>query len=481
MNTRSTRFSSAPGEKHSVRSRDLIDRWRDLCARYLPVRCENSVWRLSRNINRDDPSQGWKLHVSATVLNAHRVLEKVAPLLIDNGALFKAPVSLVELMRINSGLEYSYSQVGKIITVYPQTEAQAVTLARRLHRLTRRISAPHVPFDLQFRPASNVFYRYGSFSALDIENPDGTRTPAVRDSEGNLVPDLRAPGKAKPEWVQDPFRAQKQTRELPPVDNPLASTYRVFRALIQRGKGGVYQAVDLSVQPPRLCLIKEGRRSGEVGLDGRDGRWRVKNEERVLSILRERGVGVPRVYSSFGLEGNHYIVCEFIDGESLHHFLYRRHRRLSITRALEFGIQLSTLIADIHAAGWVWRDCKPSNLLVTKKGTLRPLDFEGACEIRQSDSMSWVTPPFTHPRHTSTAEPFGVNDDLYALGAVIYLLLTGRMPDRTNLLTTPPLRPNTPQDVCELLWQSVNPATQARPPAQEFTQRLRAALSSLQE
>lgn len=459
-----------------------MEHWRELCVRYLPVSSENSVWSQSRRTNDRDPNQGWKLHVSATVLNAHRVLERVAPLLIGNGTLFKAPSSLVELRRINSGVEYAYSQVGKIITVYPRTQAEAVILARRLHRLTRCISAPAVPFDIQFRPSSNVYYRYGSFTSLDIENPDGTRTPAMRDAQGDLVPDLRAPGKAKPDWVDDPFGASHETFAQA-ATNPLASTYRVFRALIQRGKGGVYQAVDLSAQPPRLCLIKEGRRLGELGWDRRDGRWRIKHEERILSLLRERGVDVPLVYSSFELEGNYYLVCEFIDGESLHQFLYRRQRRLSIARVLQFGLQLSTIIAQMHSAGWVWRDCKPANLLVTKAGQLRPLDFEGACEINRTERLPWVTPAFTRPAdtHQGTRALLGVDDDLYALGVVIYLLLTGTLPDSTNLLPIRKLRPNTPQEVRELVWELIDPAARTRPDARDTANRLRVALSACNE
>ncbi len=457
-----------------------MDRWRELCIRFLPVRSENSVWSQNRSINCDDPDQGWKLHVSGTVLNAHRVLERVAPLLISNGTLFKAPSSLVDLHRINSGLDYDYSQVGKIITVYPRTQEEAVSLARRLHRLTRRISGPAVPFDLQFRPSSNVYYRYGSFMAQEVENQDGTRIPAMRDPQGNLVPDLRARGKAKPDWIEDPFGARQKTWGMPPSENPLASTYRVFRALVQRGKGGVYQAVDLSVQPPRLCLIKEGRRLGELGWDGRDGRWRVKHEGRVLSLLRDRGVDVPHVYSSFGLAGNYYLVCEFIDGESLHQFLYRRQRRLSVSRVLKFGIQLSTLIAQIHAAGWIWRDCKPTNLLVTKEGRLRPLDFEGARQFGRSDPLPWVTSAFTRPgrHHLSTRRHSGVDDDLYALGAVLYLLLTGRMPDTHNLLPILTLRRNTPGEVCELVWELVNPASRTCSDSRGVARRLRVALSA---
>ena len=98
----------------------------------------------------------------------------------------------------------------------------------------------------------------------------------------------------------------------------METPFRVLQALIQRGKGGVYQAIDFSSDPPRLCLLKEGRKHGEVTWDGRDGAWRVRNEERVLKQLAACGVKVPEVYSSFEVQENYYLAMEFIAGESLH-------------------------------------------------------------------------------------------------------------------------------------------------------------------
>ena len=466
----SKRSSSAYAEKY----RELAGRWRELCSRYLPIAPEGSMWRFNRVSRVGEPEQGWKLHVSATVLNAHRVLEKIAPVLDSLGVTFKAPSSLEEVRRLNSGIHYSYSQVGKIVTVYPRTDEEAVNIARLLHRLTRRLSAPAVPFELRYRASSNVYYRYGAFKPLEMELPGGGRLPAIRDPHGQKVPDIYAHERAKPAWAEDPFAVCRPRRAAPAVDSPLKTTFRVFGALSQRGKGGVYQAVDMGAQPPRLCLLKEGRRVGEVGWDGRDGRWRVRHEARVLALLRERGVDVPRVYSSFELQGNYYLVTEFIDGENLQSYLHRRRRRLPIARVLRYVIQLSDFIAQIHDAGWVWVDCKPTNIILTNRGELRPLDFEGAYQVNQPDRLSWMTPAFTPPDRNSLS---GVCVDLYALGAVLYLLLTGRMPEiHPTLLPAGRLRRNTPPEVCELLSELLSPGARPRPDARSVTRRLNAAL-----
>jgi hypothetical protein len=452
-------------------------RWAELRDRYLPVAVAGSIWRYSRGALPGDPEQGWKLHVAATVLTAGRVLEAVAPLLSGRGVLYKAPVSLYELGKLNSGIHYGYSQVGKFLTIYPRDNAEAVRLARELHRLTRGTSAPAVPFDLKYRAGGCVYYRYGAFKGIGGAGEGGTRTYAIRDPEGNLVPDRRD-SVGKPEWAADPFpkaRPRAVTARRPPT--PLGTTFKAFRALTQRGRGGVYQALDLSVTPPRLCILKEGRRDGEVMWDGRDGLWMVRNEARVLASLSGAGVAVPRVYSSFRAEKNRYIAIEFIEGESLERWLCRRQRRLPVGAALARGAELARLVARIHAAGWVWRDCKPANLIVAEGGRLRPLDFEGACPVERPDPMPWGTPGFVAPEHADAFRGQSrTPEDLYGLGAVAYLLLTGRPPDFPRPVPVGKARRGVPEGAREVVERLLDPDPGRRPGAAEAALGLEGAL-----
>jgi serine/threonine protein kinase len=427
----------------------------------------------------DDPEQGWKLHIPATVLTAATMLRRVGPLLRDRGVLFKATASLEELMRLNSGFHYGYSQVGKFITVYPRTDKEAVRLAERLHELTRGMRAPAVPFDLRYRPGGHVYYRYGAFKQIEVEGGDGEPAHVIRDPEGNLVPDVRD-AVSKPVWVADPFievTAREQAAATSKL-TPLKTTFKAFRALTQRGRGGVYQALDLGATPPRLCVLKEGRRDGEVNWDGRDGAWRVRHEGRVLSALAAAGVNVPRLYASFSAEKNHYIAVEFIEGQSLHAGLSRRRRRFPVAAALRRGAGLARLVASIHAAGWVWRDCKPGNVILSKSGELRPLDFEGACPIGRPDPLPWGTPVFMAPEgrddfRGQSRQP----EDLYALGVVVCFLLTGLTPEAAS----PPLskmRRNVPADAALVVEELLSRDPVLRPAAADVVRRLEEALDS---
>jgi hypothetical protein len=449
--------------------------WKQLSDRYLPLAAEKSIWRYSRLHSAEDQEQGWKLHIAATLLSANEILGRVAPLLSDGRYLFKAPASLQELAKLNAGLYYGFSQVGKFITVYPKSSADAVQLATRLHEVTRGLPAPAVPYDRSYRDDSPVYYRYGAFGSLEIENTDGTRTSAIRNDKNEIVPDRREPGAAVPEWETDPFAegGQRASYQLEPTIKP-------YEALSQRGKGGVYRALDLSVTPARLCILKEGRRHGETDWGGRDGYWRVEHEGKVLKCLRRANLNVPKVYRSFRTPDHYYLVMEFAEGQSLQSLLSGSRRKMPIAQALRYGAQLAELVRVIHSAGWVWRDCKPMNVIVSRGGELRPLDFEGACRIDEPDSMPCGTPGYISPE-ADKEPPSGsrVAEDLYALGVTLHQLLSGRIPDRNPLQPIGTLRRGIPPAVREVVRALLDGEPRSRPDAAAVSEALRVASAAL--
>ena len=184
----------------------------------------------------------------------------------------------------------------------PKSPEEAVIIAEQLHELTWRYPSPAVPYDRSLQQNSCIYYRYGAFGSLQIENPDGTRISAIKDKEGKLVPDRREPGEAVPKWVTNPFPTQQYLSSEGSIsENLLQTMFLAYEALSQRGKGGVYRALDLSTIPARLCVLKEGRRHGETDLDGRDGYWRIEYEAQVLSSLALAGIAVPKLYKTFAL------------------------------------------------------------------------------------------------------------------------------------------------------------------------------------
>ncbi len=243
-------------------ARKLEREWQLLCDAHLPVRPKNSMWRYNRKKNRGDPPQGWKLHVSATILSACDIFRLIAPCLRRHRVLFKAPKSLEELQKLNTGVHYGFSQVGKFVTVYPATTKAAIVLANELDRLTANQPAPAIPYDEALRDGSCVHYRYGQFHS-DL-NFTGKKifAPKIVRPDGRLVPDRREPGAAVPCWLADPFR-QNEPSTTQTAITPLETDYENYEAVVQRGRGGVYRALGPSSVPAKICIIKEGRGTGK--------------------------------------------------------------------------------------------------------------------------------------------------------------------------------------------------------------------------
>lgn len=442
------------------------NRWKILCNLFLPIESNDTIWRQNRLTSSEEPEQGWKLHISATILSACDVFEKVAPFLSKLDILFKATRSLYELKKLNCGLYYGYSQIGKFITVYPRTVEEALFIARELQRLTIMYPCPLIPSDIPFTEGSCIHYRYGAFKNLAIKNSDGESISAVRTPDGELVPDLRELGKAVPSWITNPF-IRKMHYSKPKVTQnvigQLKTTFLTYEAISQRGKSGVYRCLDLSVKPARLCILKEGRRHGETDWDNRDGYWRVLHEAEVLAQLNLAGINVPKVYATFEEGRNYYLAMEAVEGKNLQQIL---QKKIPIRDAIQYGLQLCKILYNIHSFGWVWRDCKPINLIVDNKGILRPIDFEGACSIDSPDHTHWGTLGYVPPEWNL---PFKgqsrLPEDLYALGATLHQLFSGQIPTTSPLVPIEKLRRRVPSPVRKVISDLLSQDPASRPNA----------------
>jgi len=367
------------------------------------------------------------------------MLEASAPILFDLGVAFKGPATLDELRKLNSGIWYGYSQVGKFITVYPKSTSQFIGLCHRLDRSCSEIGCgPSVPFDNRLRANSNVFYRYGIFN----QQAGAAVTESIVSPSGECFEEDRYKPARAPSWERDPFETEAfygrvRNRE----GSFLGRRYNIFRCLSQRGKGGVYDAIEMGIHPPRACVIKEGRKDGEVAWSGSDGFERTENEARILTHSLSQSGAVPSVYDTFAVGDSFFLVLEKLDGISLARLLTQKHVTIFMSDRLSICRELIDLVSAIHNSGIVWRDCTLSNVLIDKDGKLRALDFEGSCEIDKFDSFAWSTPDFSPPEIFSGfyTRPRGSNlpEDLFALGCCLYLIIEGRhpFPDRDFTLT----------------------------------------------
>jgi predicted Ser/Thr protein kinase len=183
----------------------------------------------------------------------------------------------------------------------------------------------------------------------------------------------------------------------------------VFRAIDHRQKGA----------PVALKLL---RRPYAERL------YRFKREFRSLSELRHRNlVGLHELVAS---GKDVFFTMELIDGQPLQSYVSARRDELrNVLRQLAEGL------SQLHRAGKLHRDVKPSNILVEKGGRVVLLDFGLAVELDARDTSEMAGTPLYMSPEQCAAAPLGEASDWYAVGLVLFELLTGRLPFQGDVMT----------------------------------------------
>jgi Protein kinase domain len=226
--------------------------------------------------------------------------------------------------------------------------------------------------------------------------------------------------------------------------------YRIVRPLGRGGMGAVYLAEDTRLA--RRVTLKV-LHPGEVADEQR--RRRLQREARAAAALAHPNVAA--VHALEEIDGQLALVAEYVPGRSAREHLDAAGR-LPVGEALEIARQVARGLEAAHRAGFVHRDLKPENILVGDNGTVRILDFGIAREVAAdaagprltATGMLVGTPGYMAPEQLEG----GLGDarsDLFALGIVIYELVTGanpfqgRTPSSTaaRILTVEPAPPST--------------------------------------
>jgi len=201
--------------------------------------------------------------------------------------------------------------------------------------------------------------------------------------------------------------------------------FRLVKRLGEGGMGTVFKArqlsmdrdVALKVLPKHLARDKDF-----VDRFYREARASAKLDH--PNIVRGIAVGEEK--------GFHYFAMEFVDGETCEKILAERGK-FEVGDAVKIATDIARALEHAHAKGLVHRDIKPENILITQQGAVKLADLGLAKEANENNSLTQTgsgfgTPFYMPPEQARNAKHVDQRSDLYALGATLYHLLTGKLP-----------------------------------------------------
>jgi eukaryotic-like serine/threonine-protein kinase len=222
--------------------------------------------------------------------------------------------------------------------------------------------------------------------------------------------------------------------DLPSTAATLAGqTVGAFEVISQIGQGGMGSVW--------LARRNDGRFERQVALKflniallGKEGEDRFKREGKILALLAHSHIA-ELIDAGVTAGGQPYLVLEYVDGDQIDR--YCDQRQLDLPARIHLFLQVLDAVAAAHANLIVHRDLKPSNVLVRKDGDVKLLDF-GIAKLIEAENNSErqtaftiggtaLTPEYAAPEQLK-GETITVCTDVYALGVLLYLLLTGRHP-----------------------------------------------------
>jgi serine/threonine protein kinase len=201
-----------------------------------------------------------------------------------------------------------------------------------------------------------------------------------------------------------------------------------IRALLGRGSSGlVYKAYDPFVR--REVAIKTTRGPAGPPIDAQAAHQAFFTEARAAGLLSH-----PHIVSLYdaGVEnGMHYLVMEYVDGETLVAWCHRHGPRLPLDRVVDIVFKCARALDYSHSRGVLHRDVKPSNIMLTRDRVPKLMDFSVAEVAEPHDARRSPTavgsPLYMSPEQVQRLL-LSPASDLYSLGVVMYQLLTGETP-----------------------------------------------------
>jgi len=222
----------------------------------------------------------------------------------------------------------------------------------------------------------------------------------------------------------------------------LNNRYEIIGLLGKGGMGSVYKVADRS-RRGKVLAVKELRTANQAPGKAAESVTLFQTEALILSRLTHPNL--PKVTDYFSRGRSHYIVMEYVHGRTLEQMLgARREKPVDERHALSWALQICRAMHFLSVQKprpVVFRDLKPSNIMIDRTGRVKLIDFGIARffkEDKAEDTYVYGTPGYAPPEQYGTGQT-DVRSDIFSLGATLHHCLTGRNPAESPLTFPDPL------------------------------------------